>query len=117
MKVSRCRFLVATGTEATAAALGLRAIAQGQNEVLIGSVLPLTGPIAPIGHTNRQGLELAVEEISAAGGIKALNGAKLRIAGNNTASAPGRGLRGLRISSPPRRSKGAFCPLQSTEKP
>lgn len=79
MKVSRRDFLVVTGTGVTAAALGFPAIAQGPTEVLIGSVLPMTGPIAPIGRTNRQGLELAVEEINAAGGIKALNGAKLRI--------------------------------------
>jgi branched-chain amino acid transport system substrate-binding protein len=79
MTVSRRQFLAWTGAGATGSALGFPAIVRAQNEVVIGSVLPLTGPIAPIGATNRKGIELAVEEINAAGGIKALNGARLKI--------------------------------------
>jgi len=48
-------------------------------EVKIGVLLPLSGPVAPIGVTSQRGHELAVEEINAAGGIKSLGGAKLKL--------------------------------------
>lgn len=80
MKIGRRNFLAVTGAAAGSGLLGLPMIGRAQqNEVVIGSVLPLTGPIAPIGATNRQGIEFAVEEINAAGGLKVLNGAKFRI--------------------------------------
>jgi branched-chain amino acid transport system substrate-binding protein len=46
-------------------------------EVKIGLVVPLTGPWALQGMYKKQGAELAIEEINAAGGIKSLGGAKL----------------------------------------
>jgi branched-chain amino acid transport system substrate-binding protein len=49
------------------------------DEVVIGNILPLSGPVAPIGKVGRQIREMAVEEINAAGGIKALGGAKLKM--------------------------------------
>src|SRR3974377_828100 len=80
MKLARRRFLALTGTAAATSLLGLPSRGRAQNnEIVIGSVLPLTGAIAPIGTTNRQGIEFAVDGINAAGGITALNGAKLRI--------------------------------------
>ncbi len=48
-------------------------------EVKVGVLLPLSGPVAPIGVTSQRGYELAVEEINAAGGIKALGGAKIKL--------------------------------------
>lgn len=53
--------------------------AEKVEEVKIGVLLPLSGPVAPIGVTNKRGHELAVEEINAAGGIKSLGGAKLKL--------------------------------------
>lgn len=80
MKVGRRDFLTVTGAAAGSGLLGLPILGHAQqSEVVIGSLLPLTGPIAPIGATNRQGIEFAVEEINAAGGLKMLNGAKFRI--------------------------------------
>lgn len=80
MKVGRRNFLAITSAAAGSGLLGLPMLSRAQQkEVIIGSVLPLTGPIAPIGATNRQGIEFAVNEINAAGGIKMLNGAKFRI--------------------------------------
>lgn len=46
-------------------------------EVKIGNILPLSGPSASVGIQNKQAIELATEKINAAGGIKALGGAKL----------------------------------------
>src|SRR3954451_17334547 len=45
-------------------------------EVLIGAHGPLTGPAAYIGLGARSGLQLAVDEVNASGGV---NGRKLRV--------------------------------------
>jgi len=48
-------------------------------DVVIGNILPLSGPVAPIGKVGRQIREMVVEEINAAGGIKSMGGAKLKM--------------------------------------
>jgi branched-chain amino acid transport system substrate-binding protein len=48
-------------------------------EILFGAVHPLSGSLALDGAFVKNGIDLAVEEINAAGGIKALGGAKLRV--------------------------------------
>lgn len=48
-------------------------------EVKIGNILPLSGPAAPLGDIVKKARELAVEEINAAGGIKSLGGAKIKL--------------------------------------
>ena len=48
-------------------------------DVVIGNILPLSGPVAPIGKVGREIREMAVEEINAAGGIKSMGGAKLKM--------------------------------------
>lgn len=45
----------------------------------IGLVVPLTGPYAETGTEQELGAQLAVKEINAAGGIKSLGGAKLKL--------------------------------------
>src|SRR5687767_1179015 len=93
MKVGRRNFLAATSAAAGSGLLGIPMLGRAQQkEVVIGSVLPLTGPIAPIGATNRQGIEFAVNEINAAGGIKVLNGAKLRIIDGDHEGKPERAI-------------------------
>ena len=47
------------------------------DEVVIGSIHPLTGPLAGAGQLMDQGAKLAVEDINKAGGIEALDGAEL----------------------------------------
>lgn len=49
------------------------------SEVLIGSVLPLTGGAAFEGGQAFKGLTLGIEDINAAGGIRSLGGAKLKL--------------------------------------
>ena len=60
--------------------LGQPAVAQTQgvtkDEILIGSIQDLSGPIAGYGKSARNGLQLAVDEINAKGGI---HGRKLRL--------------------------------------
>src|SRR6218665_1585990 len=52
--------------------------AGAQAIVKIGCVLPLSGGSAPLGNQPRVGVRTAVEQINAAGGIKAMGGAKLQ---------------------------------------
>jgi branched-chain amino acid transport system substrate-binding protein len=48
-------------------------------EVEVALIAPLSGPWARAGEQMRQGAELAIEDINKAGGIKALNGARMRL--------------------------------------
>jgi branched-chain amino acid transport system substrate-binding protein len=58
-------------------AIALPAIAE--EEIKVGIVLPMSGPLAKVGLTNLWGHELAVEDINGAGGIKSMGGAKLKL--------------------------------------
>lgn len=60
------------------AALG-PAAAQSPKPVNIGLMAPFSGPWAEHGYLMRLGAEMAVEEINAQGGIKALGGAKINL--------------------------------------
>lgn len=59
------------------AALCASAGAIAQSTVKMGCVLPLSGGSATVGNQTRAGVIAAVEQINAAGGIKAMGGAKL----------------------------------------
>jgi len=65
----------------TAAAAGLASSARAQqpSEVKIGLVVPLSGMYARPGEVMRMGGEIGAEHVNAAGGIKALGGAKLKL--------------------------------------
>ena len=49
----------------------------GPDQIVIGSIHPLTGPLAGAGQLMDQGAKLAVQDINEAGGIEALDGADL----------------------------------------
>ena len=51
-------------------------------------ILPLSGANAQFGINSRQGLELAADEINAAGGIKALGGVRLKLVVADSTSQP-----------------------------
>src|SRR2546427_7682490 len=53
-------------------------------EVKLGYILPVTGPLAFEAQLSLNGLQLAVDEINAAGGVKALGGAKLTLLPGDT---------------------------------
>jgi branched-chain amino acid transport system substrate-binding protein len=76
--MTRRRFL--GGAAAAAATLAVPRAPRAQvKEVLVGETHPLSGPFAREGTLGKQGIELAVNEINAAGGIKALGGARIRL--------------------------------------
>ena len=57
-------------------------------EVTVGVLLPLSGPVAPIGRSARQGLDFAVREVNEGGGIKSLGGAKIKLIYADTRGDP-----------------------------
>jgi branched-chain amino acid transport system substrate-binding protein len=75
--ISRRRFLHSTALGA-AAAISAPAVLRAQGAaVKVGILHPVSGALSYSGQQGRIGAQLAVEEINAAGGIKALGGAKI----------------------------------------
>jgi branched-chain amino acid transport system substrate-binding protein len=75
----------AQGVAAGAAVLGFPAIGRGQaKEIKVGHIHPLSGPLAFDGGLVANGVTLAVEEVNASGGIKALGGARLALSGGDS---------------------------------
>ena len=60
--------------------------------VRIGGLWPLTGDLAKLGEETKQGMQLAVDEINAAGGIKPMGGAKIEIVWADTQGKPDTGI-------------------------
>jgi branched-chain amino acid transport system substrate-binding protein len=78
--VSRRRFLQSTalGAAATAGLLHAPAVLRAQGALVrVGVLHPVSGALSYSGQQGRLGAQIAVEEINAAGGIKALGGAKI----------------------------------------
>jgi branched-chain amino acid transport system substrate-binding protein len=73
----RRQFLVNTAALAASAALPIGARGQVP-AVKVGVLHPVTGFLAYSGNLSRLGAELAIDEINARGGIKALGGAKIQ---------------------------------------
>ncbi|MFH0783999.1 MAG: ABC transporter substrate-binding protein [Pseudomonadota bacterium] len=60
--------------------------------VKIGNIEPMSGPSATLGQQGKAAREMAVEEINAAGGIKALGGMKLELIYADSESKPEKGV-------------------------
>jgi branched-chain amino acid transport system substrate-binding protein len=83
---------VTRGLALTAGALALPSIGHAQaKSVKIAMIVPLSGPWARQGQLERAAAEMAIDDINSAGGIKALDGAKLELiaadAGDSTEKA------------------------------
>lgn len=80
-----------------AASAGFPALAQQQGvtdaEIVVGDILPLTGPPALLGVAHNLGVKLAVAETNAAGGI---NGRKLRLISEDDGYVVSRTIQGVR---------------------
>jgi branched-chain amino acid transport system substrate-binding protein len=87
--VNRRTVLKAMGAVGTLGVLGFPAVLRAQvKEIKVGSVQPMTGPLAAVGKTTRQGNQLAVDHVNAAGGIKSMGGAKLVLMPGDTQYKP-----------------------------
>src|SRR5215510_10334343 len=74
------RTALTMGLAGTASALAPRpARGQTPREVKIALVVPLSGPWARQGILEQMGAELAIGDVNASGGVKALGGAKLKL--------------------------------------
>lgn len=113
-KLSR-RAVLASGGAATAATITPRKARAQVKDVKIAMLVPLSGPWARAGILEQMGAELAAEDINAAGGIKALGGAKIRLmpfdAGDSAETAKNAAQR--LIASEPDLSGGFGCWLSS----
>lgn len=80
-RISRRGFLqVAAAAGAATAVGGFPAVLRAEPPTIkIGSVQPVTGPLAVIGQGQRRGAQMAVEYINSKGGIKSMGGAKLEL--------------------------------------
>jgi branched-chain amino acid transport system substrate-binding protein len=83
----RRQFLANTAALAATAALPIGARAQSA-PVKIGVLHPVTGFLAYSGSLSRLGAQLAIDDINAAGGIKALGGARLQAVLGDAQSKP-----------------------------
>ncbi len=91
-KRTRIKVLIAgLGTLATASLLPTRVNAQAA-EVVLGALLPLTGPAANIGLEQQNGIEFAVSRINSAGGVR---GQKVRVVYEDTQGKPDLGVAGF----------------------
>ncbi len=79
--------LAACGAPATTAAPSSTQ-APAAKTVKVGALYPLTGDLAKLGEENKDGLQLAVDEINAAGGIKSMGGAKIELVWGDTQGKP-----------------------------
>lgn len=87
--MNRRTVLKGMGAAGAAGVLGLPAVLRAQaREIKIGSIQPMTGILAVVGKTTRQGNQLAVDHVNAAGGIRSMGGAKLTLMPADTQSKP-----------------------------
>ena len=89
--VSRRSFLKVAGMAGMATAtMGFPAVIRGAEtkEILIGSMHPITGATAYDGTSLAQGIQLAADQRNAAGGIKSMGGAKLKVLLMDTEGKP-----------------------------
>ena len=64
--------------------LALAAPAWSAEEVRIGVLSPMTGPTAKFGQAQKNALTMAAEDVNAAGGIKSLGGAQIKLIWGDT---------------------------------
>ena len=75
INLSRRTLIRSAGASALAAGIGMPAISRAQSDAIkIGHLTPRTGFLGPLGDFAVQGIQLAAEEINAAGGV---NGRKI----------------------------------------
>jgi branched-chain amino acid transport system substrate-binding protein len=89
--VSRRRFLQSTAVGAAAAAgvVHAPAVLRAQGAaVKIGVLHPVSGALSYSGQQGRIGAQMAIEQVNAAGGIKALGGAKIEALRGDAQSTP-----------------------------
>lgn len=61
-------------------------------EIKMGTILPLSGSAAPLGKIGQQARDMAIEEINESGGIKSMDGAKIKMVYADSKGDPATGV-------------------------
>ncbi len=86
-------FAVAAGAAACGSSSGDTSGGGGSaTEIKIGTLYPVSGELAKLGHECLSGVKMAVDEINAAGGIKSMGGAKLKLVEADSQGKPDVGI-------------------------
>ncbi|MGQ9676204.1 MAG: ABC transporter substrate-binding protein [Chloroflexota bacterium] len=91
LMVTQCTSPAATPSAPTAAPTQAAAKAPEPAKggtIRVGGLYPLTGDLAKLGEENKNGLQLAIDELNAAGGIKELGGAKIEMVWGDSQGKP-----------------------------
>jgi branched-chain amino acid transport system substrate-binding protein len=87
--ISRRRFMQSTALGVAAGVLAAPTVLRAQGAaVKVGILHPVSGALSYSGQQGRLGAQMAVEEVNAAGGIKALGGAKIQAVHGDAQSTP-----------------------------
>src|SRR5262249_46358544 len=87
--ITRRRLLQRTALGTAASLIGAPAVLRAQGAaVKLGVLHPVSGALSYSGQQGRLGATIAIEEVNAAGGIKALGGAKLEAVLGDAQSTP-----------------------------
>jgi branched-chain amino acid transport system substrate-binding protein len=73
--------LLGTAIAAAVSLLASPGVAQEKDKIIVGAVLPITGVLSPYGKPNLEAINLAIDEVNAAGGI---NGRKIELVVEDT---------------------------------
>ena len=103
-RIGRRHFLNTLGAAGAASLVAPAVLRAQSHEVKVGYILPVTGPLAFEAQLALNGLQLAVDEINGAGGVKSLGGAQAHAAARRH---PEQGRAGqLRGGAPDRSGRG-----------
>jgi branched-chain amino acid transport system substrate-binding protein len=113
MKLSLSRALLVAGLGAvlTTAAAGAAFAQQADREIVLGAIVPSSGPFAEWGRANTVTLQMLEKQVNASGGV---NGAKLRIAILDDATKPAQATNNLRKLAGDEKALAVAGPLTSS---
>jgi branched-chain amino acid transport system substrate-binding protein len=109
--LSRALWVAGLGAVLTTAAAGDGFAQQADREIVLGAIVPSSGPFAEWGRTNTATLQMLEKQVNGSGGI---NGAKLRIAILDDATKPAQATNNLRKLAGDDKALAVAGPLTSS---
>jgi branched-chain amino acid transport system substrate-binding protein len=109
--LSRAIWVAGLGAVLTTAAAGPGFAQQADREIVLGAIVPSSGPFAEWGRANTVTLQMLEKQVNSAGGV---NGAKLRIAILDDATKPAQATNNLRKLAGDDKALAVAGPLTSS---